>query len=237
LFDTCCFEKPVGYLRESLWSDKPMVYVAVAPPSQRGSYGRGIGALRSHWNWEGDPRKQVPVVAFSNCKTVELFLNGNSLGKKSPADSPNHLCRWLVRYQPGELKAVGTSDDGKTVEYSLNTAGKPDHLELITDRKQLASNGEDAANVEVRLVDDKGVLVPNDDVTCSLQVTGAGQLLSVDNGNLFDTTPLSSSSRKLNNGRELAVVESSRSHGSIILKVTAPGLPDATLKLHSGGIL
>ena len=236
LFDTCGFEKPIGYLRESLWSEKPMVYLAVVGPPRRGSYGRGFGGLKSEWNWADDSRRELPVVAFSNCKSVELFLNGRSLGKKSPVDSPSRTCRWFIAFQPGELKAVGTTDDGKTVEYSLMTAGKAARLELIPDRRRLDPDGEDAASVEIRLVDDKGVLVPNDDVVCSLKVSGAGQLLAVDNGNESDPSSLSSSSRALNNGRALATVQSLRKSGSIVLTASAPGLPDAKLKLRSGGM-
>lgn len=235
LFDTCGFEKPIGYLRESLWSKKPMVYLAVVGPPRRGVFGRGFGGLKSNWNWADDPRRELPVVAFSNCKSVELFLNGSSIGKKSPVDSPNRTCRWFVAFQPGELKALGTTDDGKTVENSLVTAGKPAHLELIPDRTRLAPDGEDAANVEIRLVDDKGVLVPNDEVLCSVKVSGAGRLLAVDNGNESDPSPLSSPSRVLNNGRALATVQSLRKSGSIVVTASAPGLPEAKLKLRSGG--
>jgi beta-galactosidase/beta-glucuronidase len=236
LFDSCGFEKPRGFLRESLWSDKPMVYAAVvaAPPSE--SLRRGFFNMESHWNWADDPRRELPVVVYSNCKTVELFLNGHSLGKKSPAESPIRVCSWQLAFQPGKLNAVGTASDGKKVNYTLVTAGKPARLELIADRTRLAADGEDIAHVEIRVVDKKGVVVPNDNHVCSVEVDGAGQLLAVDNGNQSDTTPLSASSRALYHGRALAIIQSARYRGSIVLKVSAPGLPDAKLKLRSGGI-
>src|SRR5262249_9659731 len=155
------------------------------------------------------------------------------LGKKSPGESPSRICRWSVAFQPGKLKAVGTTSNGKKVEYTLVTAGKPARLELITDRTRLTAGREDVAHVEIRVVDKKGVLVPNDDVVCSVEASGAGRLLAVDNGNQSDTTPLSASSRALYHGRALAVVQSARDGGSIVLKVSAPGLPEAKLKLRS----
>jgi hypothetical protein len=233
LFDSCGFEKPRGYLRESLWSGKPMVYVAVVPPSPPGNFGRGFLGMESHWNWADDGRRELPVLVYSNCKTVELFLNGHSLGKKVPAESPNRVCRWQVAFQPGKLKAVGTASDGKKVNYTLVTAGKPARLELIADRTRLIADGEDVAHVEIRVVDKKGVVVPNDNPVCSVEASGAGQLLAVDNGNQSDTTPLSASSRALYHGRALAVVQSARHRGSIVLTISAPGLPEAKLKLRS----
>ncbi len=230
LFDTCGFEKPQGFFRESLWSDQPMVYAAVLPPR---SGGRMSFMAESHWNWADDPRQQLPIVVYSNCKTVELFLNGHSLGKEMPLQQPGRVCRWEVAFQPGELKAVGTADNGKTVEYRLQTAGKPARLKLIADNTRLAADGQDVAHVEVQLVDNRGVLVPNDDVPCSFEVTGAGTLLGVDNGNQSDMTALSSSSRTLYHGRALAIVQTLRQRGRIVLKVSAPGLPDAKLKLRT----
>lgn len=230
LFDTCGFEKPQGFFRESLWSDKAMVYAAVLPP---GGERRLAFMPESHWNWADDRRPRLPVVVYSNCKTVELFLNGRSLGKEMPLEQPGRICRWAVAFQPGELKAVGTTDTGKTVKYRLQTAGPPARLELIADRVRLTADGQDVAHVEVRLVDKRGVLVPNDDVICACEVSGAGQLLAVDNGNESDDSPLSSPSRMLYHGRALAIVQSLRQGGSIVLTVSAPGLPEAKLKLGS----
>ena len=189
--------------------------------------------MESHWNWADDPRAELPVEVYSNCKTVELFLNGKSLGKKEPANTPERIRRWHVAFEPGELKAVGTDETGRMVEYRLVTAGKAAHLKLIADRTQLAADGEDVAHVEIRLVDDKGVPVPNEDVVCSAQVSGAGRLLAVDNGNQDDMTPLTSPSRELHNGRALAIVQSLRQKGAITIKVSARGFPDALLQLKA----
>jgi beta-galactosidase len=233
LFDTCGFEKPRGYLRESLWSEKPMVYAAVITPPPPGSFGRRFFGMESHWNWADDPRRELPVVVYSNCKTVELFLNGHSLGKKAPTESTNRACRWQVAFQPGKLKAVGTANNGKKVEYTLVTAGKPARLKLIADRTRLTADGEDVAQVEIRVVDNKGVLVPDDNLVCTVEVDGKGRLLAVDNGNESDTTPLSASSRALYHGRVLATIQSTCDGGSMVLRVSAPGLPEAKLKLRS----
>jgi hypothetical protein len=232
LFDTCGFLKTRSFQRAALWSEKPVVYLAIrsARGGQRG--GRSFANSASHWNWHDDPRAELPVEVYSNCKSVELFLNGKSLGQKTAADGVNDLFQWNVPFKAGELKVVGTLD-GKTVETSLVTADKPARIELVSDRTRLAANGQDAANVELRLVDAKGNFVPNSDALCSVEVTGAGRLVGLDNGDQRDMTPLTSPARKLNQGRALAVVESSRLAGAIELTVTAPGLPAAHLQLRA----
>ncbi|HWI58334.1 MAG TPA: DUF4982 domain-containing protein, partial [Bacillota bacterium] len=239
LLNTCGFQKPRAAFRQSLWSDKPMVYVCVRTPerdrrtrSWQGDF--GWQPVESHWNWATDSRAELPVEVYSNCEGVELFLNGKSLGRKSRAEAERHMFRWNVPFQPGELKAIGTpAGPGRPVEYRLVTAGPPARLELLPDQTTLAADGRDVAHIELRLVDEHGVLVPTGNALCAVNVTGAARLLAVDNGNQFDLSPLTATSRKLTRGRALAILQSLRQPGPITLTVTASNLPLATLKLQS----
>ncbi len=232
VFDTCGFLKPRAFVRQALWSEKPVVLLAVRAGRGTRGGGRFGGTLESHWNWENDSRSSLPVEACSNCKSVELFLNNESLGRKDASEATNCIFRWNVPFKRGELKAVGQDGD-KVVETRLVTAGKPGRIELVPDKTSLAADGADVAHVELRLVDESGALVPNGDALCSVEVTGAGRLLGLDNGDQRDMTPLKSRSRKLNRGRALAYVQSSRRAGTIELKVTAPGLPEAEVQFKA----
>jgi len=228
LFETCGFLKPRAFLRAALWSEQPAVYLGVRAPVDP-ERGAGFGArIESHWNWQNDSRAELPVEAFSNCKSVELFLNGKSLGTKT---STNGIFRWRVPFQPGEVKAVA-SQDGRQVQTRLITAGAPARLELIPDQTNLAADGRDVSQIELRLVDKRGVLVPNGAASCSVKVSGAGRLLGMDNGDQRDMTPLKEPSRKLNQGRAFLVVQSLRQAGPITVTVSAQGFPDAKLNLH-----
>ena len=232
LFDTCGFLKARSEVRVALWSEKPVVFVGVraargGPPGSRGGT-----AVENHWNWQDDSRPELPVEVYANCDTVELFLNGQSLGRKSAAEATNCVFSWTVPFKAGELKAVGTRA-GQTVEHRLVTAGAPARIELVADRAQLAADGRDVAQVEVRLVDANGVLVPNADVLCTAQVTGGGRLLGLDNGDQRDMTVLKSPARRTRQGRALALVQTARDTGPIVLTVAAPGLPEARLLLRA----
>ena len=39
--------------------------------------------LFPHWNWKGKEGKVIPVMAYTNCDSVELFVNGKSFGIKA----------------------------------------------------------------------------------------------------------------------------------------------------------
>src|ERR1039457_6274213 len=89
------FGKPAAYLRQALWSSKPMVYAAAGGAGSAetdaarmaqwpGNLGRT--PLVERWGWTGDPRKNIPLEIYTNCDSVELLLNGRSLGEKPIAD-------------------------------------------------------------------------------------------------------------------------------------------------------
>jgi hypothetical protein len=230
MFDTCGFLKPRSAERVALWSEKLVVILNVRSAGG-GRGGRGGGAAAgNHWNWQNDARAALPVEVYANCDTVELFLNGQSLGSKAKAQPTNCLFTWDVPFKPGELKAVGTRA-GQTVEDRLVTAGPLARIELTADRAQLAADGRDVAFMEVRLVDAKGVPVPDTNVLCTARVTGAGRLLGLDNGDQRDMTPLASPSRNTRQGRALALIQTARQPGPITLAISAPGLPEAQLTL------
>lgn len=236
LLDTCGFKKPRAAYRQALWSDKPMVYVCVraagAGGSTRSWQGEfGWAPLEAHWNWGGDPRPSLPIVVYSNCREVELFLNGRSLGARK-ADAEGTF-GWETPFEAGELKAVGRTADGQTVEDTLMTAGNTVRLELLADRKTLSANGEDSVQVEIRAVDAKGVLVPTAALPATVTVSVAGRLAGLDNGDQSDMTRLSDPTRKLHHGRALALVLSTRLQGPITVFVNSPGLPQTQLSLRS----
>ena len=236
LLDTCAFKKPRAAYRQSLWSDKPMVYICVraagAGDSARSWQGEfGWAPLEAHWNWQGDDRSQLPIVVYSNCREVELFLNGRSLGAHQT--DAKHTFRWATPFEPGELQAVGWTANGETAQDTLITAGDPVRFELLADTATLSANGEDAAHLEIRALDAKDNLVPIASLPFTVTISGAGTLAGLDNGDQGDMTRLTSPTRKLHHGRALALVRSSRNPGPIIVTITSPAVPTAQMTLHS----
>ena len=105
LFDTTGFLKPRSYIRAAIWAEQPVVYLGVRQQFG-GGRGRFGGGVQSHWNWQGDSRETLPVDVYSNCKSVELFLNGKSLGAETSAESTNGVFHWSVPFQAGRRRSV-----------------------------------------------------------------------------------------------------------------------------------
>ncbi|MCR5454186.1 MAG: DUF4982 domain-containing protein, partial [Bacteroidales bacterium] len=162
IIDLAGFTKDSYYLYKSLWAEDAYVL-----------------HLLPHWNWaEGDT---VDVVAYTNMKDVELFLNGESVGKKELNGDQLHLA-WRVAYKPGELRAIGHSKDDIEVSYVVNTAGSPSRLAATADRYSIAADGNDLSFVTVDVVDSKGVVVPDANNLIKFTVEGPAEIVALDNG-------------------------------------------------------
>ena len=109
--------KPWSYFIQSLYTDQPMVALAVDNPDFVNQPKRDAGgnfmALLSHWNFPA-AIGMLRVYTFTNVPVVELRLNGKSLGDKRAADFADHIILWDVPNQAGQLQAIA-KEDGKVV--------------------------------------------------------------------------------------------------------------------------
>jgi beta-galactosidase len=123
-------------------------------------------------------KKLVPndVWVASNCEQVELFVNGQSLGKKSPdqyPSLPHPLAVWkAVTFKEGEIKAVGYLKDTIAVSHVRRTPGKPIALKILPDDTVLVEGG-DMTRVVVVAVDRYGQTAPAAKNVVELSVSGA----------------------------------------------------------------
>ncbi len=214
IMDQCGFPKDNYYYYQSVWGDKPVVHVL------------------PHWNWAGKEGQPVDVWAYSNAARVELFLNGASLGAK---DMPkNGHLSWSVPYAPGTLEARGFDAAGKVMATDkVETTGAPAALRLTTDRTALTADGEDLTMVEVDVVDAQGRVVPTADNLVTFDVTGAGRVAGVGNGDPSDHDPDKAVYRHAFGGKCLVIVGAGERAGDIRLSAASSGMKGATLNLRA----
>ena len=163
ILDTCGFPKDVFYYYQSWWTTNTVLH------------------LSPHWNWAGREGQEILVQAFSNCKQVELFLNGASLGRQSM--KPNSKLNWQVKYAPGTLSARGYDDDGNVIaETKEETTGDAAQIQLAPDRKTINADGEDVSVFTISTLDAQGRVVPVAQNKINFSIEGAGRILGVGNG-------------------------------------------------------
>ena len=205
LMDCCGFLKDKYFYFESCWSDKPMVHV-----------------MPGSWNWPGKEGKNIRVLAFSNAKQVELFLNGQSLGKK---DMPHDdYAEWEVPYQAGQLIAKAYADGQTVATDTVETTGAAATIQVSPDRTTLQANAEDAVVVPISILDDKGRVVPDAANRVTFQLNGPGEILGVSNGDPADHDTDKSNQRNAFHGHCMVVIEAGSQPGTIQLTASSPGL-------------
>ena len=230
VFDTRGMLKPQSFYQKMAWSDEPAVQLLVgAPPEDEWQRRRGFRLADRPRLWKAEAGSIVPVIVTTNCEEIRLTLNGNPIESNYSAQGGFHLAR--VPYAAGELNVSALRDKEIVTSDTLHAPGTAARLVLSADRKHLLADGQDVAHVEVKVVDENGVTVADSELELTVQVTGAGKLLGIDNGDQDDPTPLASTTKKFWDGRMLAVVQSGREPGGIVLEAAAEGLPNATWKL------
>jgi hypothetical protein len=230
LLDLEGFWKRDAYLRQALWSDKPMVYAAAWGPgldeSRMADWPKNVGRMQAveRWGWTNDPRKNIPIEIYSNCDSVEVLLNGRSLGEKPIADRLLPALVWAVPNEAGGVEVLGKKAGAVVARFQLKTIGPPERIELIPDLKTLKNDGRQVSTIEVRVVDRDGNRIPDGAQAVTFEVAGAGRLVGVGNADLTDGTPATGDHTKLYEGRAVAVVRSGAGSGKITIRATAPGL-------------
>ena len=247
IVDTAGIPKHDFYLYQSQWvsvKKKPMVH------------------LLPHWNWENrdlaskveDAQGKIPVRAYSNAASVELFLNGQSLGvkkfnKKQTSDGRTYqeganakelYLEWKVAYQPGTLEAVARDEAGKEIARDkITTAGQPAGVRLIKEEHAIAADGKDLTYIYYEIVDSEGNVVPTANNLVRFQLHGQGQLVGVDNGEQasrerYKAQPDGSWIRRAFNGKGVAIVKSTEQAGKFTLTAHSDLLKSSQVTVFTG---
>jgi beta-galactosidase len=211
VLDLCGFPKDTFYYYQSWWTTTPVLHVL------------------PHWNWPGLEGKDIVVWAYSNLDRVELVHNGRSLGAKDVAKD-QHLA-WTVPYAPGFIEARGFRGGRQVMTARRETTGAPAKLTLRTDRSDLAADGEDVAACVVEVRDAQGRQVPVTDNLVTFAVKGSGRLRGVGNGDPSSRESDVGTSRRAFGGLCMAIVQASKSAGTIEIEAASPGLERATASI------
>lgn len=203
IIDLAGFPKDHYWFYQSQWSDNPMVHIL------------------PHWTHRFlEPGTPVPIVAYSNCDEVELFLNGDSLGVKE--QDPVWLeFVWQVPYEPGELKAVGYRNGKLVAEKIWVTAGAPVRLGLEVNNAALQADRLDTSTVTVQALDAKGNNVPWAMNRIEFSIEGPVKHLGFENGDPVDATPHRVNHRNLFYGYARGFFQATEVPGPIQLTAAA----------------
>jgi beta-galactosidase len=218
ILDTCGFPKDVYYYYKSWWGSEPVLH------------------LFPHWNWSGKEGQNLDVRCYSNMDSVEIILNGKTLGSK-PVVRNSHL-RWTVKYEPGTIEAKGSKNGAVVLTERRETTGSPAKLVLRPNRSKIAADGEDVSSIAVEVCDFQGRIVPIASNKVRFKLTGAGKIIGVGNGDpscheADKPDSPNSAARSSFSGLCIVFVQATKEPGSIQLEVSADALESAQVVIRS----
>ncbi|MDP9148999.1 MAG: DUF4982 domain-containing protein, partial [Myxococcota bacterium] len=189
-----------------------------------------------HWTYPAATKKTMYVIA--NTPSVELFVNGTSIGKSSTPTDHYVFSFPGVSWAAGTIKAVGYDASGaKVAEHQLQTAGAPAKIKLtatVDPNGGLKANGADVAMFDFEVVDANGQRCPTDEAPVSFTMTGPGVWRGGVNsgvpGSINKTTLLTEC------GINRVFVRSTLMPGTITLTATRAGLMSDTISVTSTAI-
>jgi beta-galactosidase len=233
--DLCGFKKPQSYYRDVVWGISDLE-IAVHAPLPKGrneivSFWGWPDELQS-WNWEGYEGEDMSVSVYTSCDSVILEVNGDRAGMVDLKDSVRLKTNIYVKYQPGELKAIGFKNGSLVETQSIKTTGKAHSIRLSADRMQIKADRNDLAYISVEVVDEFGSRIPDAEVPIEFQIEGNGELVGVGNGNPKDIKSFQKPECTTFRGRCLLIIRPMNSeNGEIRILAKAKGLIESDISV------
>ena len=233
LLNLAGFAKPEYYFRQSLWSDKPMVFIGTSAIPK--SDDKGIWShKRAAPLWNGKEGDSIRVSCFTNCPEAELFLNGKSLGKKKLTDTKERVLFWDITYQQGTLIIKGLKQGEEMATEFLTTPGKQQFINTTVFKDALIDENAGLKQIEISLCDAANQTLYEADNEVEVKVTGNARLLGLESGNANDVSSYGTSKTKAMNGKLIAYVLPSATAASFTVEIISAGLKPVIMRFIDG---
>jgi len=234
VIDTAGFVKDHYYFYQSIWNrTKPMIHVF------------------PHRNLDWPEGKIIPVLCYTNCEYAELFVGGKSYGKKASsypsygmtekyghfdkqpivASTNDMFLSWDVPVSLDPIEVVGYIDGNEACRHKVEAANKPYSIRAVADSTSLTADGRDILHIEIDIVDEKGIHCPTATNPITINVEGSAQLIGLDNGKPDCHESFKGNTMAAHCGKLLAIIQSKRETGPVVITITATGLEATMVKL------
>jgi beta-galactosidase len=222
--------EPQAWLMKSIFTDTPVVRIAIADSAGEAREWNGItvGGTRVSSHWNREPGKAYTVNVYTNASQAALYLNGKLIGirQNDTAYNRRNVLTWpQVPFEAGVLEARAQDAGGKELaRHRIETAGKAVALKTVVEHRQWKADGSALQYVKVYAVDNRGRIVPAFNVDARFDISGAASLIAVDNGDHLSNELFAGPTRRMQDGFVMAILRAGRTPGKVRVKVSAGGM-------------
>jgi hypothetical protein len=223
---------PTGeiFLAQAAWGLLKTPVIAVQPVNHPGinpakAVWRGTNAIPS-WAWKNCEGNKAVIEVYSNAHTVDLLLNGKSIGRRRVKDC---ITVFTIKYIPGTLTAIDRDINGNECGRSkLHSASGNISIQVRPEENTISVGG--IAYINVELAGENGVIECNTDTKLDISVEG-GELLAFGSANPRTEESYLVGSFTTYYGRAQAVVRASKA-GPIRITVNGDGLKPSFAEIN-----
>ena len=219
IVDTAGLFKDSYYFYKAVWTDgKKSPFVHILPA------------------WDFNEGQEIEVKTYSNVEEVELFFNGESLGRQHIDLAHGEVLHgsWNLKYAEGELIARAYDKKGHEVAFDRKSSfGETAEISITPEKRSLLANGRDLIFLRIAALDENGEPVANARNRVKVEVSGAGRLMGLDSGDSTDYDSYKGKSKRLFSGMLTAIIGATFDSGDINIAVSSEGLPTARLVLSA----
>lgn len=221
--------RPVSYYREIVFGLAKQPCIAVQAPA---SYGipRNFGPwcytdCTFSYSYEGEEGKPVMIQVYGGGDSVELFVNGKSLGVQPCGHETGYETQFHTIYEPGELTAVAYENGQEIGRTTLRTAGKPVTTALMAEKY------DTLVFVNIDVVDENGLLRADARIPLSVCVEGDARLLAFGGMKALHRKGYGLADTTSGEGHALAVLKRTGDRGRIKVTMTGAGLKEQVIEM------
>ena len=169
------------FLAQAAWGLLQKPVIAVQPVNHPGKIPakmawRGTNAIPS-WSWKNCNGNKAIVEVYTEAATVELLLNGKSLGKQKVRDCK---ATFKTKYAPGKLEAVPYDVSSRECPRSYLTSAEQAGIRIAPEAETVKPG--QVVYVQITVADENGVIESNADRKVTVRVQG-GKLLGFGSAN------------------------------------------------------
>ena len=147
-------------------------FIAVRPLCHEGKHSPSAWKMTNampSWSWRGFEGKDAHVEVYARASSVELFLNGQSRGRKRMGK--NCVFTFHVPYENGTVEAVSYDEKGQeTGRSALSAAGEETVLRAVPEQDKVKKGH--LAFVRLQFTDKAGTVKPTERGILHVSVTG-----------------------------------------------------------------
>lgn len=234
LIDFCGFEKPSYHMFKALWNEEPHIHMETQRLEdslyEMDADGVLVEKVKDNWKhmlwlwqdvnpyWAYREGEKIVIEAYTNCECAELFCNDKSYGIQYLKDHADHILKWVIPYETGQIKVKGIENQKYVVEDELVTPSDFEALSLEADKNELHADVDDAVHVVLALRDQMNRWIRHQEQEVIFHVSGPCRICSVDNGSKQNVYAYQGKKIETYQGRAMLVIQADKPG---IIEVTA----------------